>query len=68
MKIPLKPDTKPIKHKPYRLNPSYKDKVNIELDRILDTGIIEPAEDSESISPMVVQDKKTSEVCICVDL
>ena len=35
---------------------------------MLDVGIIEPVEESEWISPMVVQDKKTSEVRICVNL
>ena len=35
---------------------------------MLDVGFIEPVEESKWISPMVVQDKKTSEVQICVDL
>ena len=35
---------------------------------MLDVGIIELVEESEWISPMVVQDKKTGEVRICVDL
>ena len=36
---------------------------------MFDTGIIEPVEESEWISPIVVQDKKTtSEVWIYVDL
>ena len=35
---------------------------------MLDTGIIELVEESEWIGPMVVQDKKTSEVRICIDL
>ena len=35
---------------------------------MLDAGIIEPVEESEWISPMVVQDKKTGEVSIYVDL
>ena len=35
---------------------------------MLDVGIIEPIEELEWISPMVVQDKKTCEVRICVDL
>ena len=35
---------------------------------MLDSGIIEPVEESDWISPMVVQDKKTCEVRICVDL
>jgi hypothetical protein len=47
MRIPLKPDSRPVKHRPYRLNPKYKEKVNIELDRILEVRIIEPVEESE---------------------
>ena len=35
---------------------------------MLDAGIIEPGEESKSISPMVVQYKKTREMCICIDL
>jgi hypothetical protein len=68
MKIPLKPDARPVKQRPYRLNPKYKQKVRIELDRMLEAGIIEPVEESEWISPMVVQDKKSGEIRICVDL
>jgi hypothetical protein len=50
------------------LNPKYKEKVKIELDRMLEAGIIEPVEELEWIIPMVVQDKKTGEIRICVDL
>ena len=35
---------------------------------MLDDGIIDPIEESEWVSIMVVQDKKTGEVQICVDL
>ena len=36
---------------------------------MLEAGIIEPVEDSEWISPIVIQDKKViGEVRICVDL
>jgi hypothetical protein len=52
MKIPLKPDARPVKQRPYRLKPKYKKKVNIELDRMLEAGIIEPVEESEWISVM----------------
>jgi len=45
MKIMLKPDAKPVKKRPYRLNPKYKDKVY--LDKMLSTGIIEPVEESD---------------------
>ena len=68
MKIPLKPDTKPVWQRPYRLNPQYKERVKAELDQMLDAEIIEPVKESEWIIPMVVQDKKTREVRICVDL
>ena len=39
-----------------------------EIDRMLDAGIIKLVEESEWISPMVVQDKKTGKIRICVDL
>ena len=39
-----------------------------EINWMLDVGIIEPIEESEWISPMVVQDKKTGGICICIDL
>jgi hypothetical protein len=68
MRIPLKPDVKPLKQRPYRLNLKYKEKVNIELDRMMEAGIIEPVEESEWINPMVVQDKKIGEMRIFVDL
>jgi hypothetical protein len=50
------------------LNPKYKEKVKIELDRMMEAWIIEPVEESKWISPMVVQDKKIGEIKICVDL
>ena len=43
MKITLKPDVKPIKQRPYQLNPKYKE-----------PGITEPVEESDWVSPMVV--------------
>jgi hypothetical protein len=46
MRIPLKLDARPVKQRPYRLNPKYKEKVKIELDRMLEEGIIEPIEES----------------------
>jgi hypothetical protein len=66
MRIPLKPYMKPVKRRPYRLNPKYKEKVNIELDGLLEEGIIEPVEESKWISPMVVQDKKIGEIEQCM--
>lgn len=68
MKITLKLDGKPIKQRPYRLNPKYKEKVCLELDKMV-VGIIEPVEESDWVSPMVVQQRKRNdEITICVDL
>jgi hypothetical protein len=50
------------------LNSKYKEKVNIELDILLEAGIIEPVEESKWISLMVVQYKKTREIRICIHL
>jgi len=58
MKITLKLDIKLVKKRPYYLNPKYKERVHLELDKILVAGIIEPIEESNWVSPMVVQDNK----------
>jgi hypothetical protein len=54
MKIPLRAKARPIRQRPYRLNPIYKQKVKYEIDRMLEAGIIEPMEESKWISMMVV--------------
>jgi len=36
----------------------YKENVHLELDKMLTTDIIEPIEESDWVSPMVVQEKK----------
>lgn len=54
MKITLKLDARPVKQWPYRLNPKYEAKVREELDKMLAAGIIEPVEELDWVSPMVV--------------
>jgi hypothetical protein len=54
MKIPLISEARPIRQRPYRLNPIYKQKVKVEIDRMLEAGIIEPIDEFEWVSPMVV--------------
>jgi hypothetical protein len=46
MNIPLKPESIPIRQRPYRLNPIYKQKLRAEIDRLLEAGIIEHVEES----------------------
>jgi hypothetical protein len=50
------------------LNPIYKKKIREEIDRMMEAGIKELVEESERISPMVVQEKKQGGIRICVDL
>jgi hypothetical protein len=57
-----------VQQRPYRMNPKYKQKVKEDIEMILEVGIIEPIEESEWIIPMVVQDKKTGGIRICVDM
>ena len=45
MRNPLKLDVKLVRKKSYHLNPRYKKRVKVELDRMLDVGIIEPVEE-----------------------
>ena len=69
MKIPLNLDAKPIKIIPYKEILKFKNKVKLYLDKIIVAGIIEPLEELEWMSPMVVQETKTQgEIRICVDL
>eukprot|EP00253_Pinus_taeda_P027541 PITA_27541 len=68
MKITLKLNVKSVKQRPYCLNPKYKEKIRIELDKMLAAGIIESVEESDWVSPMVVQEKKQKgEIRICMD-
>ncbi len=68
-KITLKAYVKLVKQRPYRLNPKYKEKVHEKLDKILAAAIIEPIEESNCVSPMVVQEKKQKgEIRIFMDL
>eukprot|EP00253_Pinus_taeda_P017912 PITA_17912 len=53
MKITLKLDAKPVKQRPYQLNPKYKAKVCEELDKMLAAGIIEPVEESDWNAPVI---------------
>lgn len=67
MKIQIKDGIKPLKKRPYRLNPNLKVKVKTEIDKILNVGIIKPIDELEWISPMVIQNKKIREIIIYLD-
>jgi hypothetical protein len=54
MKLLLRYKERPIEQRPYRLNLIYKKKFKAKIDRMLEAGIIEPIEEYEWVSPMVV--------------
>eukprot|EP00253_Pinus_taeda_P031255 PITA_31255 len=58
MKITLKPNMKPMKQRPYYLNPKYKERASAELDKMLTIGIIEPVEESYWIKIMTKDKRK----------
>jgi hypothetical protein len=68
IKIPLKHEATLVKKRPYILNPVYKQKVKVDIARMLEVGIIELVEESDWISPMVVQEKKQGGISIYVDI
>jgi hypothetical protein len=61
MKIPLNPDARQMRQRPYRLNLVYNNKVKAKIDKMLEVGVIEPMEESGWVNPMVVQEKKKGE-------
>lgn len=68
MWILLKPDARPVKHRPYQLNPRIKEKFKLEIDKMPKAGLILPVEESEWVSPIIIQNKKDkSKICVCVD-
>jgi hypothetical protein len=67
MKIELKPGSKPVRHRAYRLNPRVKEKVKREIDKMLEAGLIFAVEEEEWVSPKVIQIKKgTEDIRVCV--
>ena len=69
MKINIKPDTRPVKKRPYKLAHKYKEIVKKEINNMLRGGIIYPIDQSELEIPMVIQPKKhgLTRLRICVD-
>ena len=47
MKIPLRPKARPMRQRPYRMNPIYKQKVKEEIGRMLESIIIKPVKESK---------------------
>jgi hypothetical protein len=68
MKIELNPGSKPVRNRPYHLNPRVKEKVKKEVDKMLEEGLIFAVEEVEWVSLIVIQSKKdTNDIRVCVD-
>ncbi|KAH9328676.1 hypothetical protein KI387_000784, partial [Taxus chinensis] len=52
MKIKLKEGARPVRKRPYQMNPNLCEKVKEEIDKMLKSRIIQPLDESEWVSPM----------------
>jgi len=65
--IYIKEDCKLVRQPQRRMNPTLKDIVKEELQKLLDAGFVYPISDSEWVSPLVLVPKKNGKWRICVD-
>eukprot|EP00253_Pinus_taeda_P014250 PITA_14250 len=65
--IYIKEDCKPARQPQRRMNPTLKDIVKEEVQKLLDAGFIYRISDSEWVSPLVLVPKKNGKWRICVD-
>jgi hypothetical protein len=54
MKTERKPGSKPVRHRPYRLNLRVKEKVKREIYKMLEDELIFAVEEAEWVSPIVI--------------
>ena len=59
-------DTKPIKLRPYRVSPARKQIISNEINKMLNTGIIEPCNDPYA-APITLQPKTDGSLKFCID-
>ena len=59
-------DPNPYFHKTYPVPIKFRDRVDLEIDRMLEKDIIEPS-DSEFINPLVIALKNNGDVRVCLD-
>ncbi|KAL1254359.1 hypothetical protein QQF64_016588 [Cirrhinus molitorella] len=67
-KVNVRPDVPPVQQKLRRLPFAVRDAVSQELKRLESEGIIEKVDSSPWVSPLVVIQKKSGGIRLCVDL
>ena len=65
--IPLKLDDNPFRQKYRQINPTLAPKMQEELIKLKDVGIIKPIRHSSSVSNLVPVRKKKGDIRLCVD-
>jgi hypothetical protein len=66
--FPIKSGFKPYKQPAQRFNPIIHDRVKDEVERLLDTGFIQPCRYAEWVSNIVSMEKKnTNKIWVCID-
>ena len=65
--ITLKPDAKPFRQKQRPINPTLAPKMQEELLKLKDGGIIKPVRNSSWVSNLVLVRKKNGDIRLCVD-
>ena len=65
--IYIKEGCKPVRQPQRRMNPTLKEIVKEELQKILNANLIYPISDSQWVSPLVIVLKKNGKWRVCVD-
>ena len=66
--IPMKDDAKPCTQRPYSYNDNFAQKINEEINRLLEAGFIYEIEHTPWVSPLVVVPKKNGKLRVCINL
>ena len=66
--IPLKPDAKTNRQRPYTYNESFARKIKDEIDKLKEAKFIYEIEHTNWVSPIVVIPKKNGKLRVCINL
>ncbi|XP_024630434.2 uncharacterized protein [Medicago truncatula] len=67
LKLPIRPDKKPVKKIPRRFAPQILPKIKEEIDRLLKCGFIRPASNVDWLANVVPVKKKNGTIMVCID-